>query len=215
MVRKLRELEVKTKYLSYPKCALPTRHLLVPYLRNNPKISWHFYLFSFISPYTLRAIDALCYMTLDQGGLWMWGKQLSFILDTQASPEEILPEGQLSFSKASNLNLTRSWRSHMFKEKRACSTICVCVYIYIYIPFLQSLEKPLKIHVLCALLGLLRLHSFCEKRGTPSVPNCTWPFFSVLAEKKGVIGTIDSRAFHLVVIRQNVCFRRQVYICIS
>lgn len=76
------------------------------------------------------------------------------------------------------------------------------------LPSIQSLEKPLKINVLCALRGSFRLYSSCEKRGALNVSNYTWPFFSVLAEKKGVTGTIDPTAFYLVINRQNVCFRR-------
>lgn len=36
-----------------------------------------------------------------------------------------------------------------------------------------------------------------------------------LGRRKGVMGTVDATAFQVVIMRQNVCFRRQVDICIS
>lgn len=85
----------------------------------------------------------------------------------------------------------------------------------IWLPTLYRPFTPLKINVFCALGGSLRLHSSCGKRGALSVPNCTWPFFSELAEEKELAGTRDPTALHGVIITQNACFRQQVYHCIS
>lgn len=55
----------------------------------------------------------------------------------------------------------------------------------------------------------------CEKRGVRRVPNLARSFFSVLVEEKGVPGALDTTAFRVVMIRQNVGFRGHVHICTS
>lgn len=78
----------------------------------------------------------------------------------------------------------------------------------IYILSLQSLEKPLKINVLCAFRGSFRLCSSCEKR-----TQCSQLHMAILLcscrEERGY-RNYRLRSIHLVIIRQNVCFRRQV-----
>lgn len=85
-----------------------------------------------------------------------------------------------------------------FSEKRKH------VPAHIHIPSLHSLEKPLKMNVFCILRGSPKFCSSREKRRALSGPSCTWPFFSVLMEAKGVPGTIDPSAVHLVIMRMCV-----------
>lgn len=58
--------------------------------------------------------------------------------------------------------------------------------------------------MLCALRGSPKLHISCEKRGTLSVPSCTWSFFSVLKEGKGGYRSYRPHSIQLS-DNQNVC----------
>lgn len=116
---------------------------------------------------------------------------------TQESSKVILPKGQISFSKVSILNMTQVEEATFSRKKKN-----VPVHTYILSP--QSLEQTLKINMLCALRGSPKLHISCEKRGTLSVPSCTWSFFSVLKEGKGGYRSYRPHSIQLS-DNQNVC----------
>lgn len=148
-------------------------------------------------------------MTLDQWGRWSWGKQLflSFILDTQESSEETLPKGWLFFSRVSTWNLT-GVKEATFSRKNVSVLPSVP-------PHSNHWRSHWKLMCFVPSWDCAGFPSFLWKTEALDDPNCAWPFSSVLGEEKGVMGTVDATAFQVVIMRQNVCFRRQVDICIS
>lgn len=105
-VRKLRKLKVKTKDFNYSRCALLTRHFLIPYIRNNSQISYHFYLFCICQSFNTMFYRCSIYMTSDQRDCACEGNKYYFSFLTVKNLQRILPIGQFSFSKFSTLNLT-------------------------------------------------------------------------------------------------------------
>lgn len=101
-----------------------------------------------------------------------------------------------------------SWRSHIFRKKK------MCLFPF---TFLHSNHWRRHWKLTCSVPSedLLSFTPLVKKRGALSVPSCTWPSFSVLTEEKGVTGTIDPTAFHLVIIRQDVCFGGRYVIALN
>ena len=146
-------------------------------------------------------MDARRYMTLDQWGLWTWGKQLllSFILDTHKTLQrEFYLKARFLSVRFPSLILHKLKKPH-FQEKKKMRLPTVTSF------HSNHWSRHWKWTRFVPSEDLLSF-TFLVKREEHSVFPAAHGHFSLsLKKEKRVTGAIDLRAFNSVIIRQNVC----------